>query len=66
MYAFCYTFDIIVIRTVAIYYSSNQIIDTQRKVKGKVFLGQEPPSGSTTTELGVVDQLLAVNINYLL
>ena len=31
------------------------------KVKGKVFYGQEPPSGeSTTTECGVNYQLLAV------
>ena len=31
------------------------------KVKGKVFYGQEPPSGeSTTTESGVNYQLLAV------
>ena len=31
------------------------------KVKGKVFYGQEPPSGeSTTTECGVNHQLLTV------
>ena len=30
------------------------------KVKGKVFYGQEPPSGESTTECGVKYQLLTV------
>ena len=37
------------------------IVHKQIKGKGKVFYGQEPPSGeSTTTESGVNYQLLAV------
>ena len=37
------------------------IIGSGKKVKGKVFYGQEPPCGeSTTTECGVNYQLLAV------
>ena len=37
------------------------ILNHLKKVKGKVFYGEEPPSGeSTTTEYGVNYQLLAV------
>ena len=40
---------------------SSQVKHTHSKGKGKVFYGQEPPSGeSTTTESGVNYQLLSV------